>query len=161
MKDLLKCKVTVEEVFGDSSAEKETNTHIEIVFQQTQVQKDTKMQNQKHWNIISYRNHDDWPCPHHRHQDLLTRVYKELLLCVFRLQQNCLSCCCWWCWWCQVAFARRGEQKSGDDEDSAGDDDDDDVSITKSIFLRHPHCLKHQRDWGWFLPKKLHKLGQI
>ena len=48
MKDLLKCKVTVEEVLGESSAEKETNTHIEIVFQQTQVQKDTKMQNQKH-----------------------------------------------------------------------------------------------------------------
>ena len=39
MKDLLKCKVTVEEVLGDSSAEKETNTHIEIVFQQTKVQK--------------------------------------------------------------------------------------------------------------------------
>ena len=72
MKDLLKCKVTVEEVLGESSAEKETNTHIEIVFQQTQVQKDTKMQNQKHSNIISYRNHDDWPRPHHRHQDLLT-----------------------------------------------------------------------------------------
>ena len=36
---------------------------------------------------------------------------RKLLLCVFRLQQNCLSCCCCWCCWCQVAFARRGEQR--------------------------------------------------
>ena len=156
MKGLLKCKVIVKEV-NPVRTKKETNTHIELFSRKTQVQEGTKMQNQKQSNIVSYRNHDEseWPHLHHRHQDLLTRVYKELLLCVFRLQQNCLSCCCCW-WWCQVAFARRGEQKSGDDEDSAGHDDDDgdDVSITKSIFLRHPHCLKHHRKRGWFLPKK-------
>ena len=50
------------------------------------------------------------------------------------------------------SICKKGRAKSGDDEDSAGhdddDDDDDDVSITKSIFLRHTHCLKHQRDRG-------------
>ena len=106
--------------------------------------KDTKMQNQKHSNIISYRNHDDWPRPHHRHQDLLTRVYIQgivvmcfppaaelpLLLLLLVLLVSGSIC-------------KKGRAKSGDDEDSAGDDDDHDVSITKSTFLHHPHRLKH------------------
>ena len=100
------------------------------------------MRNQNHSNIVSYRNHDDWPRPHHRHQDLLTRVYiqgivvmcfppaAELPLLLLLVVVSGSIC-------------KKGRAKSGDDEDSAGDDDDHDVSITKSTFLHHPHRLKH------------------
>ena len=117
MKGLLKCKVIVKEV-NPVRTKKETNTHIELFSRKTQVQEGTKMQNQKQSNIVSYRNHDEseWPHLHHRHQDLLTRVYKELLLCVFRQEQQHR--------WCQVA--RRGRGRSDDEENDNNDDDDND-----------------------------------
>ena len=116
------------------------------------------MQNQKHSNIISYRNHDDWPRPHHRHQDLLTRVYIQgtvvmcfppaaelpLLLLLVLLVSG--------------SICKKGRAKSGDDEDSAGDDDDD-----HKVDFPSPSTLSRTPEGqGMISTKKVtKKLGQI